>query len=207
MPNSRPKAKQMRRFGEVLMPRPKYQKIVEKRPYPPGVHGKEKAFRRGRQSDYALQLEEKQKLAYIYNVQERQMLRYYLKASQMPGVTGDNMLILLESRLDNLVYRLGFGATIWAAKQVVGHGHILIDGGKLDVPSYSVVPGQTITLREKMRQNPNVVEAMQSKGPLPEYLLYDEASFTATLERLPYREDIQLPVNEQLVVEFYSRKT
>jgi small subunit ribosomal protein S4 len=207
MGNSRPKAKQMRRFGEVLVSRPKYQRILEKRPYPPGVHGREKSFRRGRQSDYALQLEEKQKLAFIYNIREKQMRRYYLKATKMPGVTGDNMLVLMESRLDNLCYKLGFGATIWAARQIVNHGHIQIDGKKLDIPSYSVVPGQTITLRERMRQNPDIQVSIESRGPLPDYLHFDDKALVGTLERLPTRDDIQIPVNEQLVVEYYTRKT
>lgn len=207
MSTTRPKAKTMRRFGEVLVSRPKYQRILERRPHPPGAHGKEKAFRRGRQSDYALQLEEKQKLAYIYNIHDRQMLRYYLKAARMAGVTGDNLLMLLEMRLDNVCYKLGFGATIWAARQLVNHGHVLVDGKKVDIPSYSVVPGQTITLRERMRQNPDVEVALEARGPLPDYLDYDANTFTATLKRRPQRSDIQIPVNEQLVVEFYSRKT
>ena len=207
MGTSRPKAKTMRRFGELLVARPKYQRIVEKRPYPPGSHGKEKAFRRGRKSDYALQLEEKQKLAFIYNVRERQMLNYFLKASRQPGVTGDNLLILLERRLDNLVYKAGFACTIWGARQLVNHGHILVDGKKLDIPSYACIPGQTITLREKMRRNLDVEAALESRGPLPDYLKLDQAAFTATVDRMPTRDDIQVPVTEQLVVEFYSRKT
>jgi small subunit ribosomal protein S4 len=207
MGKARPKAKEMRRFGEILVSRPKYQRILEKRPYPPGAHGKEKAFRRGRQSDYSLQLEEKQKLAFIYNVQDRQLRNYYLKAARLPGVTGDNLLKLLETRLDSICYRLGFGATIWAARQIVSHGHVLVDGKKVNIASYTVTPGQTITLDERMRQNPDVEIAMDTRGPLPDYLEFEEASFTATLKRQPERSDIQLPVNEQLVVEFYSRKT
>lgn len=207
MGNTRPKAKTQRRFGEVLMPRPKYQRILDKRPYPPGAHGKEKAFRRGRQSDFALQLEEKQKLAYIYNIRERQMRRYYIRATQMPGVTGDNMLVLLEQRLDNICYRLGFGATIWHARQLVNHGHLLVDNRKVDIPSYHVVPGQVVTLRQRMRQNPDIEVSLDSRGPLPDYLEYSEADFTATLKREPTRDDIQIPVNEQLVVEYYTRKT
>lgn len=207
MGNSRPKAKTMRRFGEVLIARPKYQRIVDKRPYPPGMHGKEKALRRGRLSDYGLQLTEKQKLAFIYNVGERQMRRYYLKASRMPGVTGDNLLALLETRLDNLVYRLGFANTIWAARQVVSHGHILVNGKKLNVASYQVVPGDTITLHQRMRSNVQVVESLESRGPLPEFLSYEEATFTGTLIRVPNRQEIAVPVTEQLVVEYYTRKT
>lgn len=207
MGNSRPKAKTMRRFGEVLIARPKYQRIVDKRPYPPGMHGKEKALRRGRLSDFGLQLTEKQKLAFIYNVGERQMRRYYLKASRMPGVTGDNLLALLETRLDNLVYRLGFANTIWAARQMVSHGHILVNGKKLNVASYQVVPGDMITLHQRMRSNVQVVEAIESRGPLPEFMSYEEASFTGTLIRVPNRQEITIPVTEQLVVEYYTRKT
>jgi small subunit ribosomal protein S4 len=202
-----PKAKVMRRFGEVLVSRPKYARIIEKRPYPPGAHGKEKAFRRGRQSDYAAQLQEKQKLAFIFNIRERQMLNYYLKAARLPGVTGDNMLMLLESRLDNIVYKAGFAATVWGARQLVSHGHILVNGQKVNIPSMRVMPGMTITLREKMRQNPDVELSMAARGSLPDYMDFDERSFTATMKRVPSREDIQVPVKEQLVVEFYSRKT
>jgi small subunit ribosomal protein S4 len=204
---SKPKAKTMRRFGELLIPRPKYAKILERRPYPPGAHGKEKAFKRGRQSDFALQLQEKQKLAFIYQIRERQMLNYYLRASKMPGVTGENLLILLERRLDNIVYRLGLANTVWAARQLVNHGHVLVNGEKVNVPSYSVKPGESIALREKMRQNPGVLEALESRGPLPDFLSYEQPAFTGKLERLPLRQEVQHPVNEQLVVEFYSRKT
>jgi small subunit ribosomal protein S4 len=118
-----PKARVQRRFGEVLIPRPKYSRILEKRAYPPGDHGKEKQFRQGRRSDYGLQLSEKQKVAFIYNVREGQLRRYFLRARRMPGNTGANLLGLLERRLDNLVYRAGFAATIWAARQMVSHGH------------------------------------------------------------------------------------
>jgi small subunit ribosomal protein S4 len=207
MGTPRPKAKTMRRFNELLVSRPKYARILEKRPYPPGIHGKEKAFRKGRQSDYALQLEEKQKLSYIYNIRERQMRNYYIKASRQPGVTGENLLSLLERRLDNVCYRLGFGATIWASRQIVNHGHILVDGKKVDIPSFSVVPGQTITLVDKLRQNPDLQVAMDARGPLPEFLEYEEASFTGRLKSVPRREDIRIPINEQLIVEFYTRKT
>src|SRR5512134_1077638 len=123
-----PKAKVQRRFGEVLIPRAKYQKILEKRPYPPGDHGKEKQYRSGRRSDFGTQLNEKQKLAFIYNIREAQLRRYFLRARRQPGDTGANLLALLERRLDNLVYRAGFAATIWAARQLVSHGHVLVNG-------------------------------------------------------------------------------
>src|SRR5690606_21587955 len=172
-----PKAKVQRRFGEVLIPRAKYQKVLEKRPYPPGDHGKEKQFRSGRRSNYSLQLDEKQKLAFIYNVRERQMRNYYKKADSMPGRTGENLLILLERRLDNVVYRAGFAATIWAARQIVGHGHVLVNGERLDLPSYQVKPGDVVTLREKMRKNVHVTEWMEQGVYSPAYLSVDADSF------------------------------
>ncbi len=203
-----PKARVQRRFGEVLIPRPKYQKILEKRAYPPGEHGKEKQYRSGRRSDYGVQLEEKQKLAFIFNIRERQMRRYYLKALQQTGATGANMLSLLERRLDNLVYRAGFAATIWAARQLVSHGHILVNGQRLDLPSYSVRPGDSIAISEKMRSNPHIMEWAESSGAgTPGYLEVYPEQFTFTLTRLPERKEIPVPVQEQLVVEFYNRLT
>lgn len=202
-----PKARVQRRFGEVLVPRPKYARILEKRAYPPGDHGKEKAFRAGRRSDYGLQLNEKQKLAFIYNVREKQMRRYFLRARQMPGNTGANLLALLERRLDNLVYRAGFAATIWAARQMVNHGHILLDGRRLNIPSYSVNPGETISLVEKMRKNAHVVESMESTAYAPGFLTVDVNTAAATMSRVPERGEIQIPIDEQLVVEFYTRLT
>lgn len=202
-----PKARVQRRFGEVLIPRPKYSRILEKRAYPPGDHGKEKQFRQGRRSDYGLQLSEKQKVAFIYNVRERQLRRYFLRARRMPGNTGANLLALLERRLDNLVYRAGFAPTIWAARQMVSHGHILVDGVRLNIPSYLVTPGQNIAVIEKMRKNVHVVEALESNVYAPQYLSLDSASVSATLMRVPERGEIQVPVDESLVVEFYTRLT
>lgn len=200
-----PKAKAQRRFGQVLIPRAKYQRILEKRPYPPGDHGKEKQFRSGRRSDYGLQLNEKQKLSFLYNIRETQMRRYFNKARRQPGNTGANLLILLERRLDNLVYRAGFAATIWAARQLVKHGHVLVDGQRVDLPSFSVKPGQVISLKEDMRKNVHVVEALESSAHNLSYLAVDKNNVTATLTALPVRDEIPAPVQEQLVVEFYNR--
>ena len=202
-----PKARVQRRFGEVLIPRPKYSRILEKRAYPPGDHGKEKQFRQGRRSDYGLQLSEKQKVAFIYNVREGQLRRYFLRARRMPGNTGANLLALLERRLDNLVYRAGFAATIWAARQMVSHGHILVDGVRLNIPSYLVAPGENISVVEKMRKNVHVVESLESNVYAPQYLSLDNASVSATLTRIPDRGEIQVPIDESLVVEFYTRLT
>lgn len=200
-----PKARVQRRFGEVLAPRPKYARILEKRGYPPGDHGKEKSFRSGRRSDYGMQLNEKQKLAFVYNIRETQMRRYFLRARRQPGNTGENMLRLLERRLDNLVYRAGFAATIWAARQLVVHGHVTVNGQKVDLPSFQVNPGMTLGVSEKMRKNPHVVEALEGGSLNLSYLAVDKNAMQAVFMALPRREEIPVPVTEQLVVEFYNR--
>lgn len=203
-----PKTRVQRRFGEVLIPRPKYAKILEKRAYPPGDHGKEKQYRSGRRSDYGAQLDEKQKLAFIYNVRERQMRNYYLKAAKQPGATGHNLVVLLERRLDNLVYRVGFAATIWAARQLVVHGHVTVNGALLDLPSYSARPGDVIGISERMQKNVHIVEWVESNGGVaPAYLAVDNDKLTATFLRIPERKEVPVPVDEQLVVEFYNRLT
>ncbi len=202
-----PKAKVQRRFGEVLIPRPKYQRILENRAYPPGDHGKEKQYRSGRRSSFGLQLDEKQKLAYIYNVRERQLRSYYKKASQMPGRTGGNLLALLERRLDNVVYRSGLAATIWAARQVVGHGHILVNGKRLDLPSYQVQPGDVVSVGPKMRKNVHILEWIEQVGTPPGYLSLDKDNLAVTLMRVPEGSEIFVPVDIQLVVEYYNRLT
>ncbi|RMF77411.1 MAG: 30S ribosomal protein S4 [Chloroflexi bacterium] len=203
-----PKAKKQRRFGEVLIPRPKYQRILENRAYPPGDHGRDKQFRSGRRSDYGLQLDEKQKLAFIYNIRDRQMRNYFVKARKMQGNTGDNFLAMLERRLDNLVYRAGFAATIWAARQLVSHGHIEVNGRRLDIASYLAVPGDVISVREKMRKNPHVLESIeQGSAYAPGYLDVNAEQFSATFTHIPERGEIPVPVDEQLVVEYYTRLT
>lgn len=202
-----PKARVQRRFGEVLVPRTKYQKIVEKRGFPPGDHGKEKQFRSGRRSDFGMQLNEKQKLSFIFNVREAQMRRYFLRARRQSGNTGENLLRLLERRLDNLVYRAGFAATIWAARQIVKHGHILVDGKRVDLPSFQMNPGMVISVKENMRTNVHVLEAMESVANNLPYLTVNKAAFSATLLNLPERTDIPVPVREQLIVEYYTRLT
>ncbi|MDX1994571.1 MAG: 30S ribosomal protein S4 [bacterium] len=205
--NHGPKAKLQRRFGTVLVPRSKYQKIVEKRPYAPGDHGKEKQFKSGRRSSYGMQLDEKQKLSFIYNIRERQLRNYYLKATRMPGRTGANLLSLLERRLDSIVYRAGFAATIWAARQIVSHGHILVNGERLNLPSYQVQVGDVVTIVEKMRQNVHIVEWIEQGGSAPVYLNVDGNSFSATLTSIPEQKEIPVPVDMQLIVEFYNRLT
>ena len=202
-----PKAKVQRRFGEILVSRPKYQRIMDSRAYPPGDHGKEKSFRGGRRSNYGLQLDEKQKLAFIYNVRERQLRNYYKKATTMTGPTGQNLLVLLERRLDNLVFKAGFAATIWAARQIVVHGHILVNGRRLDLPSYQAEAGDVISLTDKMRKNAHVIEWVEQTSNHPNYLSVDKAKGSVTLLRQPEGTEVQVPVEIQLVVEFYNRLT
>lgn len=203
-----PKARVQRRFGEVLIPRPKYAKILDKRSYPPGDHGKEKTFRGGRRSNYGTQLDEKQKIAFIYNVRDTQLRNYYVKATTIQGgTTGGNLLILLERRLDNIVYKAGLAATIWAARQLVVHGHILVNGQRLDLPSYALHGGDVITVSEKMKNNVHIVESVEGSSAYPVYLSVNKKDKSATLARLPEETEIQIPANVQLVVEFYNRLT
>ena len=202
-----PKAKIMRRFGEALIPRAKYAKILENRPYPPGDHGKEKQYRSGRRSDYATQLEEKQKLSFIYNIRERQLRKYFLRARRIPGATGGNLVVLLERRLDNMVYRAGFAATIWAARQLVTHGHIVVNGARNNLPSYLVKPGDTFSVSDAMRKNVHVVESVESMVTPPSYIAVNPDQVAAQFVRIPERKEVPVPINEQLVVEFYTRLT
>ena len=202
-----PKAKVQRRFGEVLVPRPKYQRILEKRSYPPGDHGKDKQFRSGRRSNYGIQLNEKQKLAFIFNVRDRQMRQYFVRARQQEGNTGTNMLQFLERRLDNVVYRAALAPTIWAARQLVSHGHILVNGQRLDIASYLVNVGDTVSVHEKMRKNVHVIESLESIGSVPDYMTLDRDQFSVTFDRLPERAEMPIPVDEQQIVEWYTRLT
>ncbi len=202
-----PKAKPQRRFGELLVPRPKYSKILEERAYPPGEHGREKSFRSGRRSNYAMQLDEKQKLAFIYNVRERQMRNYYKKAALMSGPTGVNLLSLLERRLDNVVYKSGLGATIWAARQIVGHGHIMVNDQRLNLPSYQVKAGDVVEVSDKMKKNVHIQEWVQQSAYFPPYLVVDKDNYRVTLDRVPEEGEVQTPIDIQQVVEFYNRLT
>ena len=189
------------------MPRLKYQRILEKRPYPPGEHGRDRQYRSGRRSNYSLQLAEKQKLAFIFNVRDRQLRRYFVRARQQSGNTGTNLLVLLERRLDNLVYRAGFAATIWAARQLVSHGHILVNGRRLDIASASVRVGDVISIHRRMLKNVHIAESLEAMGSAPEYLSLDKENFAATFERLPERNEMPIPVDEQQIVEWYTRLT
>ena len=175
---------------------------------PAGEHGKDKQYRSNRRSDYGVQLDEKQKLSFVYNVRERQLRSYYKRADSMAGATGDNLIGLLERRLDNLVYRAGFAATVWAARQIVGHRHVQVNGERVDLPSYLVNPGEVISLTPKMRGNAHVQQWMEqvASSNLP-YLRVDKEAYTATLITAPERLQIPVSVDVQLVVEYYNRLT
>ena len=177
---------------------------IEKRGYPPGQHGQ----RRGRKAaGYGIQLREKQKVKRIYGVLERQFRLYFQEADRRKGITGEHLLQMLERRLDNVVYSLGFASSRAQARQLVRHGHILVDGRKTSIPSYQVRTGQAIAVREGSRQNVQVKAALESalgRG-VPDWLTLDAGGFTGKVQALPTREEIKLPIQEQLIVELYSR--
>ena len=177
---------------------------VERRNFPPGQHG----TRRGRRTlGYGLQLREKQKVKRIYGVLEAQFRTYFAEADRRKGITGENLLVMLERRLDNVAYSLGFAASRASARQLVRHGHVLVDGRKISIPSYQVRAGQVVSIREGSRKNPLIrssVETARGRG-VPEWLELDAENTTGKVLRVPVREDIKLPIQEQLIVELYSR--
>ncbi|WP_066258178.1 30S ribosomal protein S4 [Neobacillus drentensis] len=177
-------------------------KELEKRPYAPGQHGPNQ---RKKLSEYGLQLQEKQKLRHMYGVTERQFRNLFDKAGKIGGVHGENFMILLESRLDNVVYRLGLARTRRAARQLVNHGHIMVDGARVDIPSYRLKAGQTISLREKSRNLDVVKEAIEVNNFVPDFLTFDADKLEGTFTRLPERSELPAEINETLIVEFYSR--
>ena len=162
--------------------------------------------RRKKVSEYGAQLKEKQKVKFVYGILEKQFHRYYLKAANMKGITGDNMLQLLELRLDHVVYRLGLAKTRRMARQVVGHGHIRVNGKKVDIPSYSVKVGDVITLRPTSAEKEMFKALREGTSVLtPKWLTFDAPNLTGTVNALPAREDIDLQLQENMIVEFYSR--
>ncbi|NLJ84384.1 MAG: 30S ribosomal protein S4 [Halanaerobiaceae bacterium] len=177
---------------------------VERRPYGPGQHGKD---RRGKPSEYGIQLREKQKVKSIYGILERQNRRYFKMATKMPGIAGENYLQLLERRLDNVVYRLGFATSRNEARQFVLHGHIQVNGRKVNIPSYLVDVEDTITVKEGSSKLPRFKEVFEINADLkvPEWLSVDMEKAEGRVLALPTRDDIDYPVEENLIVEFYSR--
>ena len=199
-----PIVKICRREGVNLVETPKAQKYMERRPYPPGEHGQR---RRRRISDYGVRLREKQKLRFLYNMSEKQFANLFAEASRREGATGAVFLQLLERRLDNVVYRLGIAHTRRQARQFVAHGHITVNGRRIDVPSYRVQPGDEVAVRERSRKNPHIKENVEDRrrGKTAPWLDFDPETLKGVFKSVPSREDIVVPVNELQVIEYYSR--
>ena len=179
---------------------------MESRNYPPGEHGKKATFRR-KTSDYGRQLREKQKARRIYGVMEKQFRRYFREATRRKGLTGSTLLTILESRLDNIVYRLGFADSRAQARQLVRHGHFDVNGRKTDIPSFNVKPGDIIAVRDNSRSKQYFKDRTQiiESVRVPEWLAVDLGAMSGSMAAEPSREDIEIPLNEQLIVEYYSR--
>jgi small subunit ribosomal protein S4 len=178
----------------------------ERRPYAPGLHGRSRQFRR-KQSDYARQLRAKQKARRAYGIMERQFRRYFRDAEQRRGLTGANLLIMLESRLDNVVYRMGFAASRPQARQLVRHGHLEVNGRKVNIPSFLVQPGDVVAVRRISQQNTFFKDLTQDlpHRSIPEWLSRDDEALTGRVMALPERKDIDISFDEHLIVEYYSR--
>ena len=197
-----PKAKLSRQLGIALTP--KAARIMERKPYPPGEHGRNQQFKRGRQSAYKEQLLEKQRLRAQYNVSEKQMRTYYKRANQQVGNTGENLVQLLESRLDALVLRGGLATTIYAARQYVNHGHVQVNGRKVNIASYQIKPGDEITIKQKSQKMECFQNAIEQAVP-PNYVQLYRDEMKVVLLQLPKRVDVPIICELSKVVEFYSR--
>jgi len=175
----------------------------ERRSYPPGEHGRT----RKKPTDFALQLREKQKVRRMYGLLEGQFKRYFTMADRRKGVTGENLLVMLERRLDNVVFRSGFANSRIQARQLVTHGHFLVNGRSVNVPSYQIREGDNLAVKEKSRKNPVILEALEvmARRGSTEWIEVDNQSFKSTVKSLPTREEITFPINEQLIVELYSK--
>lgn len=176
---------------------------IDKRPYGPGQHGQ----RRAKISEYGLQLREKQKAKFMYGLSEKQMRALFNEAKRRQGNTGANFVLLLEQRLDNVVYRMGFSTTRRFARQLVNHGHVLVDGKRVDIPSYRVAPGQKIEIVEKTKKNAQVVRAIEltNQTGISSWVDIDQSKVFGIFTRLPEREEVVIPVEERLIVELYSK--
>ena len=177
-------------------------KELAKRPYGPGQHGKD---HKGKLSDYGVQLKEKQKVRFMYGLNERQFRKTFDEAAKLQGIHGTNFLRLLESRLDNLVYRAGFASTRRGARQLVNHGHVTVNGKKVDIPSYRVKVGDVISLKEDDKNLKVVEEALSKISKRVDFITYDENKKEATFVRLPERNELNADINEALIVEFYNK--
>ncbi|MGM0461226.1 MAG: 30S ribosomal protein S4 [Fibrobacterota bacterium] len=201
--NLKPKAKIVRRFRSNIFENEKYSRIMDKKPSPPGPKKK----RRPNVSEYGKQLTEKQKIRYSYGLSERQFRNTFKRAKKLKGVTDGNMISLLESRLDNVVFRLGMASTRDQARQLVNHNHIRVNGKKMDIPSYTVAENDVITVRDRDKSRKLVQEyiAVNAGKSIPEWLEFSKVDSTGKILRAPQAEDVALPGDIQLVVEFYSK--
>ena len=201
---NQPRGKLVRKFGENIFGNPKYDRLLNRKPYGPGQHAQS---RRGKISNYGTQLQEKQKIKFMYGLLEKQFRITFKKAEKLKGETGTNMLQLLESRLDNVVYRLGFAPTRPAARQLVSHSHFLVNNRKVNIASFRLKPGDLITVRDKSKKLDIILNAIKMvKGDLNiSWLSLDKAKMVGTFVSFPERDEIDLTMNEQLVVEYYSR--
>ncbi|MEK6220996.1 MAG: 30S ribosomal protein S4 [Chloroflexota bacterium] len=180
---------------------------MERRAYPPGVHGRQTQWRRSQNSDFGGQLRAKQKARRTYGILERQFRRYYKQAINQPGLTGENLLRLLETRLDNVLYRMGFAASRSQARQIAAHGHFVVNGHRTNVPSMQIKPGDKIELRQGSSKKPffKDLTALAEERNAPDWVSRDTKKLTGEITRLPERSEIDANLNEQLIVEYYSR--
>ena len=177
-------------------------KDLAKRPYKPGVHGQD---RKPKASNYSVQLSEKQKVKFTYGLNERQFRTLFDKAGKMQGIHGENFLKLLESRLDNIVYRMGLSRTRRGARQIVNHGHITVNGRKVDIPSYIVKPGDVVAVKEYSKDHKAIKESLEAINNTVEYVTFDKNKLEGTYVRYPERSELSADINEALIVEFYNR--
>ncbi len=194
-----PQYKKSRRLGFSTL---ENGKELARRPYAPGMHG---TSRRKKVSEYGIQLQEKQKVRFMYGLNEKQFRRTFDRASKMKGIAGENFLKLLESRLDNIVYRMGLSTTRRGARQIVNHGHILVNGVKVDIPSYTCKPGDVISVKENSKEHKAILNTIELNIKTPAYVEFDNKKLTGTYLRLPERNELNADINESLIVEFYNR--
>ena len=194
-----PQYKKSRRLGFSTL---ENGKELARRPYAPGIHG---TSRRKKVSEYGIQLQEKQKVRFMYGLNEKQFRKTFDKAGKMKGIHGENFLKLLESRLDNLVYRLGLSTTRRGARQIVNHGHILVNGKKVNIPSYSCKPGDVISVKENSMEHKAIKNTIELNIKTPAFVEFDNKKLTGTYLRYPERNELNAEINESLIVEFYNR--
>lgn len=194
-----PSYRQSRRIGFSVS---ETGKELARRPYGPGQHGSD---RKGKLSDYGTQLKEKQKVRFMYGLNERQFRKTFNEASKMQGIQGDNFLKLLEARLDNIAYRAGFASTRRGARQLVSHGHVTVNGNKVNIPSYRVKPGDVVSIKESDKNLKVIAESLAKITKRVEFITYDEGKMEATFVRYPERNELNADINEALIVEFYNK--